>query len=403
VASRKCDELTEPRGLRIPWRAVVTAVLFASTAALAQTVPGAPQPVDALTQKLTTKLQEMRDAEGFPGATVGFVLPDGRTFSLATGLADVEAKTPMRASDRMFSGSIGKTYVAALMLKLVEEGKASLDEKISYWLGDKPWFGRLPNAKQITLRSLLNHTSGIPNHAEDKEFFEAVKKDPNDAQTHERLIGYVLDKPPLAPVGTKFAYADTNYILIGLIIEKITGKSYYSVLEQQILQPLHLNDTLSSDQRVMPGVVSGYIDSDNPFGLPAKVCTNGRDVLNPAIEWTGGGLASTAGDLARWGWLLLGGRVLKEASLKEMLTGVEIGPGIKYGLGIGIVDTRLGPAYGHNGEFPGFGSTLMYFPRYRISVAVQVNTDPEGKAKTPGREGAIDLAEIIVEHIQAHK
>jgi D-alanyl-D-alanine carboxypeptidase len=301
----------------------------------------------------------------------------------------------------MLSGSIGKTYVAAVMLRLVEIGKASLDDNISRWLGKESWFTHLPNGKEITLRMLLNHSSGLRNHVDDEQFVVRAKNAPDAFWSHEDLVKYDLDKPPLFPPGKGFAYADTNYILVGLIIEKITGRSYYSELHSQILGPLKLKDTAPSNQRVISGMVSAYTDPKNPFGLPEKVCIDGKDALNPQIEWTGGGLVSTSPDLARWAWLLLGGHVLKGPSLKEMLSGIPArSEGGRYGLGMGIRETELGPAYGHDGEFPGFESVMAYFPRYNIAVAVQFNTDDENRFKLRPRDFAIQLAKLIVNRLQ---
>jgi D-alanyl-D-alanine carboxypeptidase len=353
-----------------------------------------------LDQKLEEKLLQLQRENGFPGATLGFILPDGRLGSMAVGLADRERSIPMRPGDRMLSGSVGKTYVAALTLRLTEQGKASLDANISQWLGKEPWFSRLPNGNSITLRMLLNHSSGLRNHVFDEQFVARARRAPDAFWQHEELVKYDLDKPPLFEAGKGFAYSDTNYILVGLIIEKITGRSYYRELEGQILKPLKLRHTSPSDRRTISGMVSAYTDPNNPFGLPGKVCFDGKDVLNPQIEWTGGGLASTAPDLARWAWLLLGGHVLKDSSLKEMLAGVPARSEGRYGLGIGIHETDLGPAYGHDGEFPGFNSVMAYFPRYKIAVALQFNTDTEDRYKVSLRDSAIQVAQVIVSHLQ---
>jgi D-alanyl-D-alanine carboxypeptidase len=117
-----------------------------------------------------SKLDEARAASKFPGATAAFVLPDGRFASASTGLADLGASKLLAPTDRMPAGSVGKTFVAAVTLLLVEEGKLRLDDKLELLLGGEKWFARLPNAKELTLRVLLNHSSGIPNHVEDSGF-----------------------------------------------------------------------------------------------------------------------------------------------------------------------------------------------------------------------------------------
>jgi len=111
-----------------------------------------------ISQAVQAKLSELHRMAEFPGATVGFVLPDGRHGSVSVGVSDLVKKTPLAPGDRMLAGSIGKPYVAAVVLQLVEEGKINLDEKIEHWFSREVWFGRLPNAKEITLRMLMNHT-----------------------------------------------------------------------------------------------------------------------------------------------------------------------------------------------------------------------------------------------------
>ena len=135
--------------------------------------------ISALRSSLQAKLNELHQAASFPGATIGFVLPDGRSASVSVGLADVENRIPLKPTDRMLAGSIGKTYVSAAILQVVQEGKLDLDAKIESWLGSDAWFPRLPNAKDITLRMLMNHSSGIPEHVLNKDFIAEMKKDPD--------------------------------------------------------------------------------------------------------------------------------------------------------------------------------------------------------------------------------
>ena len=308
---------------------------------------------------------------------MGFVLPDGRSGAAATGLSHKTSERPMQPTDRMFSGSIGKTYVAAVMLQLADERRIELDTKISHWFGDDEWFNRLPNAQDITLRMLLNHTTGIPRHIMTPGFQAAVKAQPQKVWRPDELIAYVLDAEPLFPAAQGWSYADTNYILVGMIIERVTGRTYYQELTDRILKPLRLTDTTPADRPDLPGLISGYTSEENIFGLPVEVATDGRYAINPQLEWTGGGLVTTARDLARWAWLLYDGHVLPDASLKQMLDGVPAThPSIpSYGLGAIIRTSGHGPAFGHYGWVPGYVSGMAYYADHRIAVAVQVNAD----------------------------
>jgi D-alanyl-D-alanine carboxypeptidase len=325
------------------------------------------------------RLDDFVREHSLPGASLAFVLDDGRCAAVASGVAHKGSGRAMKPNDRMLAGSIGKTYVAAVLLQLYEEGKVKLDDKIATWFGKEDWFPRLPNAEQITLRMLMNHTSGIPEHVMMPEFLAAVRKDPEKVWRPEELVAYVLDQPGLFPAGGGWSYADTNYILVGMIIERVTGRKYYDVLTERILRPLALNDTIPSDQRVLPGLVSGYTGPGNPFPVSEEVSVDGRCGFHPQMEWTGGGLLSTSLDLARWAKQLYGGEVLKAPTKAEMLQGVDalerLGPGHKYGLGTIIRVSKLGPVYGHSGWFPGYLSVMFYYPDVRLAVAFQTNTD----------------------------
>jgi D-alanyl-D-alanine carboxypeptidase len=321
-------------------------------------VPKADADLSAIRSSLHSKLEELHRDATFPGVTVGFVLPDGRSGSVSVGLADVENKTPLKPSDRMLAGSIGKTYVSAGILQVVAEGKIDLDSKIERWLGSEPWFSRLPNAKDITLRMLMTHSSGIPEHVLNKDFIAEMRKDPDRIWKPAELIAYIFDAKPLFPAGQGWSYADTNYIIAGMIFERVTGKTVYGEVERRILKPLKLERTIPSDRRTLPDVITGYSMPNSPFGFEGRVIRDGKFIINPQMEWTGGGFASTAEDLARWAKLLYEGKVLKKEMLDQMLNGVDAkegrgsGAGNKYGLAVQIRPSEWGTSYGHGGWFP---------------------------------------------------
>jgi D-alanyl-D-alanine carboxypeptidase len=363
----------------------------------------------ALRAALAEKLKSLHEAASFPGATLGFVLPDGRSGSVSVGTADIENKIPLKPNDRMLAGSIGKTYVSAAMLGLVQEGKVNLDSKIERWFGNEPWFSRLPNARDITLRMLMNHSSGIPEHVLDKKFIAEMKKDPDRIWKPEELIFYILDAKPLFAAGKGWSYADTNYILVGMIFERVTRKTVYGEVERRILKPLKLERTIPSDRRVLPEVITGYSMPNSPFGFEGRVIVEGKFIINPQMEWTGGGFASTAEDLARWAKLLYEGKVLKKETLDQMLTGVDAkegrgsGAGNKYGLAVQIRTSDWGVSYGHGGWFPGYISEMEYFPQQKIAVAIQFNTDAGRALKKSGRAYIADAMRIIVGELEKKK
>lgn len=334
-----------------------------------------PNNLPRILRKLQTHLDQARTTAKFPGAQVGFTWIDSEASgtpyysgSVASGMSDIEHNAPLRNSDRLLAGSIGKTFVAVVSLMLVEQGKLILDEKISTWLGSESWFPRLPNGKDITLRMLLNHSSGIPNHVELPAFEKALLKSASRDVDYSELIGYVLNKKPLFPAGHGHYYTDTNYILAGMIIEKASGKTLYAIIDELILKPRRLQRTIPSNAVTLPEVSNGYVENK-------PVIVNGRFTFNPQWEWAGGGFASAAEDLSRWAAMLYGGEVLARKSLDEMFNSTTTGEGANYGLGVMMTNSNFGRAYGHDGEFPGYLSEMRYYPKFHLAVAVMVNSD----------------------------
>lgn len=384
---------------RAIWKDQLAIVLALATMALAFSACGEQEKQGDDFAQLTQRFQKewtlLHEKAGFPGGTAAFVLPDGQKAAVATGVADVEEQIPMTPASRLPSGSIGKTFVAAVALSLVQEGVLELDEKISERFKDQPWITRLPNAKEINLRHLLTHSSGIGDHVYDPEFIAdllAFMEDNPDARfPPERCVQYILDKEPLFAPGQGWAYTDTGYILVGLMIEHAIARTYYEELQKRFLDPLELKLTSPSDRRIIPGLASGYARKENLAEVPLvwgpdeidpkKMVIDGAMILNPAFEWTGGGLATNALDLAMWAKLLYEGDAINGEYLSKLLDGVPRNPDNpaegSYGLGVFINETPLGTMYGHGGFFPGYLSIMQYFPEHQTSIALQINTDGE--------------------------
>jgi len=336
-----------------------------------------------INSKFQAELEALRAQYRFPGATAAYILPDGTLNVFAVGLADVELGIPMVPESRMLAASIGKTFVGATVLALAGEDKLELDDPLSKWLGSRSWFDRLPNHDSITVRQLLNHTSGIPNHVENERFVQAFRKrwqGSGNPFSPEELIAYILDAPPLFAAGEGWAYTDTGYILLGLVIEQVTGNSWYHETNRRFLEPIGLALTSPSDGVGLPGLAAGYMAADNPFGLPPKTTdTSGHMVWNPKIEWSGGGFVSNSGDLAVWGKTLYEGRAMSSDYLGDLLASVPVAKNdssTKYGVAVAIhTGGPFGPTYGHGGWIPGYTSSLRYYPDLGIAIAFQINTD----------------------------
>lgn len=344
---------------------------------------------EAQRAELATRFQAGLDAickkYELPGMTAAYVLPEGEVVAFASGLADREAGTKMTPRTRMPSGSVGKTFVAATVVGLAQDGKLGLDDKIEKWLGREPWFEDLPAAHDITIRHLLMHRGGLADHVNDPRFAAKIRQlaAGKDAQSDfyfqpPELVEFILKRKPLSPAGQKYAYTDTGYILLGMIVERAGGASYYEQLRRRFLEPLALALTEPADKRDIPGVAAGYLSPTNPLGLPEKTTTgDGKLRFHPANEWTGGGLVSNPADLVRWAKTLYEGRALEKPYLAEL---VATDPADKdrpsrYGLGVFVNDSPLGTSYGHGGWYPGYLTRVNYYPAQRVAVAFQVNTD----------------------------
>jgi D-alanyl-D-alanine carboxypeptidase len=371
-------------------------VLSLFVLSIAQTPQQQPQP-HPLRDQLQAKFEELHKAGTFPGGTAGIVLADGTEIALAVGVSDRTAGTPMKPTDRLLLGSVGKTYVSAVALQLVHEKKIGLDDPIAKYLGEEPWFKRLPNAERITVRQLMTHTSGLVRYELNPKFTADLTANPDKVWSPADRLAYLFDaKPPFAP-GEGWEYSDTNYIVLGMIIEKTGGAPYYQRLRQQILVPHRLKDTVPVERRTVPGLVQGYAGPNNPFGGTDEMIKDGKFAVNPQFEWTGGGLAVTAIDLARWAKLLYEGKVIDASLMDDLLEGVaaKLGPETKYGLGVIIRPTAHGTTYGHSGFMPGYQTDMMYFPELKTAIAVQVNSSAPRSTGRPLSRFVTELASIV--------
>jgi len=344
---------------------------------------------------MQVQLESERALYHFPGATAAFVLADGSEGSIAIGLGDEERGLPMQTSSRMPAGSIGKTFVAALTLALVAEGKIALDDKLSRWLGNEAWFGDLPNGPGIRISNLLNHSAGIMDHVNTPAFGKLVENqlrvDPGTAIEPIVLVGLILDQPPLFPVGEGYAYTDTGYILLQLALEKAGGFRFGEEVMRRFIYPLQLTSTSPADGLLHAGLAQGYVNKQSFPGLPETTLDSGILRWNPMTEWAGGGFISTSLDLAEWLTALFGGRAIPTEMVALMVSPANssVAPeGYSYGLGIAIAKSAWGPVWRHRGVYPGYRSSVAYFPGCSVSVAVQINTD-----RITGEElSAIDLS-----------
>ncbi|NBC22042.1 MAG: serine hydrolase [Gammaproteobacteria bacterium] len=362
-------------------------------AALCVPVPAVAGPAEALQDALESARLEC----GFPGATAAAVLADGSVVVAATGLADVESGTALQPRDRMLAASIGKTFTGATVVALAREGRLGLDDRLAEWLGDEPWYERLPNHDTITLRHLLRHRSGLTDHVYDEAFGAEFGRRLATDRSFEplELVGYVLDDAALFPAGEGFAYTDTGYVLLGLVIEEAADESYYDGVARRFLRPLGLESTSPSDRRNLPGLAPGYLAADSAFGLPEKTLTDeGLLAFHPGLEWSAGGFVSNSRDLARWGAALFGGEAMPGDYMPLLIDSAPIDPArpaARYGLGVAeFRGGHFGDVYGHAGWIPGYTSSLRHYADHGVTIAFQVNTDVGFTEPGSERMGAIE-------------
>jgi D-alanyl-D-alanine carboxypeptidase len=350
----------------------------------------------SLRDALQAKFQELHQAGSFPGGTAA-VASEGQVIGLAVGVSDRTTKTPMKTTDRLLLGSVGKTYVSAVALQLVHEGKIGLQDPIAKYFANEPWLKRIAYSDRITVRQLMTHTSGLVRYELNPKFTADLTANPDKVWSPEDRIAYLFDaQPPFAP-GEGWEYSDTNYIVLGMVIERAGRVPYYDQLRKRILQKHGLNDTIPVESRTVPGLVQGYAGPNNPFGGSDEMIKDGKVTVNPQFEWTGGGLAVTAPDLARWAQLLYSGQVIDASLMDDLIDGVpaKLGPETKYGLGVIIRPTQFGVTYGHSGFMPGYQTDVMYFPELKASVAVQVNSSAPRSRGRPLRGFITEFAQMI--------
>jgi D-alanyl-D-alanine carboxypeptidase len=370
---------------------------------IAKTTTNLPQDYLASNNKLSIKirrervrhaLEHLRTTSGFPGAIAGVYYGDGTSFAVAVGYSDREMKAPMKETDLMHGGSVGKTLFAALALQLVAERQLSLDDNISKYLGKEPWFAGLPNADTITVRMLLNHTSGLGEYG--NAFMTALVDSPGKEHSPLEAVTSITGTKPHTAAGAAFLYSDINYQVLAFVIERVTGKLAYDEIRRRILKPLDLKRIVPADRRKIPGLVPGYAGAKNPFGGD-KMLVDGELTFDPRFEWGGGGFVTNPRDLARWIADFCEGRAFSPKLLPEVLTTVDapgLGKDSRSGLGVEVEPTPLGEAYGHGGFFPGYFTQVRWYPRERIAVAIQINTSEDSLVKRSLKDMVDDLAKV---------
>ncbi|UKP00018.1 serine hydrolase [Nostoc sp. UHCC 0870] len=300
----------------------------------------------ALSEKVTPQV---------PGATIAITSPLGN-WSEAAGVATIEDNTPLESDDRFQIGSVTKTFTATTILKLVEAGKLTLEDTLTDWLSQEVT-ANIPDSDKITIRQLLNHSSGIAEY--NGILLQQAVTNPNIFLRNwqpEEIINLINNVEQFFAPGESWQYSNTNYILAGMVIEAATGNNIAAEMRSQIFEPLQLENTFFAEEEEIPGgYVKGYLDF-NFDGILDDV-----SIANPSWTWTSGAIVSNTQDLTQFARALYAGELLSKESLAQMFTLVDTGRGFSYGLGMMSFETPdLGVVVGHRGGTLGFNANMWY-------------------------------------------
>jgi CubicO group peptidase (beta-lactamase class C family) len=321
-------------------------------------------------------------AKHIPGLSIAIVR-DGRVVrARGYGLASVELKAPATEETVYEIGSITKQFTATAVMMLVEEGKVSLDDPISKHLAD------LPDAwKDVTVRQLLNHTSGIPSYTSATDFLKLARND----YTQREILKLVADKKLDFKPGDSWSYSNTGYYLLGMIVEKAAGQPFADVLADRIFKPLQMTSTRPNNPKaIIPNRSAGY-------GELLGTLFN-RDPLTPSAAFSAGFLVSTVGDMAKWDAALGAGRLLRSSSFDQMYTPARLNDGSTrpYGFGWGT-STKLGhKLLEHGGGTAGFSTVIARYVDDKLTVIVLTNLSGGGAEAIAGGLAKLFLPSLSV-------
>lgn len=298
---------------------------------------------------------------GIPGFSL-VVLKNEKVLKIAGyGFANTEVKAPATPETVYQLASVTKQFTATAVLMLLDEGKLGLEDPLSKHLPE------LPTAwNPITVRQLLTHTSGIKSYTSVEGFEKQVRHD----FTHKELLALVADAPLEFTPGSKWDYSNTGYYLLGLLIEKVSGKSYAAFLAERIFRPLGMRSTRVNDLSVViPGRATGYTKSGSEL-------RNG-EYVSPTQPYAAGALVSCVRDMALWYGAIGAGKLLKKATWQQAWTAAKLADGkaTEYGFGWGVGELNGHRVLDHGGGIPGFSTHTLHFPQDRVSVVVLTNLE----------------------------
>lgn len=336
----------------------------------------------ALSHPKAANFQSLMDnatKAGLPGMSLLIADSNGVWWG-ASGMADIENKIAYAPCHVQKLGSITKMMMGVMVMKLWEEGKVNLDDKVSKWLDAKTIEG-IANADQVTLRNLMQHTTGIYDIIRNSDFYLAVLHNPNKHWTANEMLAYVRNQPAYFPANTEVRYSNTNTLLLSMCIEKITGRPHNELLHEKVIDAIGMSNTYYHTHDALPtNTAQGYYDLYNK----QSVSNVSNIVTGSGNGFTG--VYSNVFDLQKFvKAVFLDKNVLKQSTLDTMMQWKQNSPNTDFGLGLFKKDTDKGTNYriGHTGGDLGYACEVYYFPkngRYFI-LCVNYGTDSDSYLK----------------------
>ncbi|UIX33825.1 serine hydrolase domain-containing protein [Streptomyces sp. GQFP] len=373
---------------RTPHLRMLAATLFVACAAL---VPMAAAPAAAVqtpridrhhqddcppgglgpevTAQLDKAIEDVRRQAGIPGVVVGVWMPGKGSYVRATGVADTATRRPMTTDGFVRIGSETKTFTVTALLELVDDHRIRLDDPISRYVRG------VPNGDRITLRHLAEMRSGLFPYTSDPGFVQDLLSDPQRSFTPREVLAYGFKHKNTFAPGTEFQYSNTNLVLLGLVIEKVSGQRLADVIDKRVLRPSHLDHTLFPQGPEFP--------EPHPRGYTNQTLTGAvADATdwNPSWAWAAGAMISNLHDLRHWAEIVATGKLLSPETQAQRLRTLPTGlPGLSYGLGI----FETGGWIGHNGSIPGYETVTVYLPSKKATLVIMINTDITSGGQEP--------------------
>jgi D-alanyl-D-alanine carboxypeptidase len=384
----------------------LVAVTFAASSVVVVAVP-APAATEGFPPAITTQLDELVQAvRGFqvPGTVLGVSVPGQGDYVGVSGSASSTDLEPITADARFRIASITKTFVATVILQLVGECRLDLDDTIAQW---QPTVG---DADIITVRELLQHTSGLPDYQSTATFDDEFQSHPFRIWNHQELVSLIAGQPPAFTPGTSWKYSNTNYLLLGLIAEAVTGQPLERLVTDRIIDPLGLEATSFPTTSEIPVPATGGTDLvDDEHDPPNLISATPTD-YSPSGLWAAGAMISNLHDLSIWARVLATGALLTPALQHERFAWVPTGvtfPSaqappplfpVSYGLGV----MAAGQFVGHNGEIPGYESIMLYDPGTGTTIVELENaTVSIGIPRHPATDEDVPLPDDVMARVAA--